>query len=75
LWVTLRVAPPDAYLRVADDGRGLGSRSGANHFGLDVMRERSARVGASLTVRPRDNGGTIVEATLGNSPKTTADMP
>ena len=25
LWVTCRVNPPDAYLRVADDGRGLGS--------------------------------------------------
>jgi len=74
LWVTLRVAPPHAYLRVADDGRGLVGRTGPDHFGLDVMRERSARIGAELTVRPRDSGGTIVEATLGTSPKADAQL-
>ena len=75
LWVTLRVDPPNAYLRIADDGLGLAGRSGSDHFGLDVMRERSTRIGATLTVRPRESGGTIVEATLGISPKDDARLP
>ena len=75
LWVTLRVDPPNAYVRIADDGRGLTGRKGTDHFGLDVMRERSARIGALLTVRPRESGGTIVEATLGVSPKPNAQLP
>ncbi|MCA0328390.1 MAG: GAF domain-containing sensor histidine kinase [Actinobacteria bacterium] len=64
LWVTCRVDPPRAFLRVADDGRGLGTAR-ADSFGMEIMRERSARLGASLTVRQRVGGGTVVEVTLG----------
>jgi signal transduction histidine kinase len=65
LWVTCRVTPPHAFLRVADDGRGLGSPR-IDSYGLDIMRERAGRLGVELTVRKRDGGGTVVEMTLGS---------
>jgi len=64
LWVTCRVDPPRAFLRIADDGRGLGSPR-TDSYGLEIMRERSTRMGAALTVRNRVGGGTVVEVTLG----------
>jgi signal transduction histidine kinase len=66
LWVTCRVDPPRAFLRIADDGQGLGSPRN-DSFGMDIMRERSARLGAAFTVRNRVGGGTVVEVTLGAS--------
>jgi signal transduction histidine kinase len=64
LWVTCRVDPPRAFLRIADDGQGLGSPRG-DSFGMEIMRERTARLGAGLTIRNRVGGGTVVEVTLG----------
>jgi signal transduction histidine kinase len=64
LWVTCRVDPPVALLRVEDDGTGLG-RGRRDSYGLEIMRERAARIGASVDVRPRDGGGTTVEVVLG----------
>ncbi|MBI1377629.1 MAG: hypothetical protein GC157_09145 [Frankiales bacterium] len=68
LWVTCRVDPPRAFLRIADDGRGLGQPR-ADSFGLEIMRERASRLGAALTVRNRVGGGTVVEVTLGAAPR------
>jgi signal transduction histidine kinase len=70
LWVTCRVDPPRAFLRVADDGRGLGTPR-PDSFGMEIMRERSARVGAAFSARNRVGGGTIVEVTLGTPPRIT----
>jgi signal transduction histidine kinase len=64
LWVTCRVDPPRAFLRIADDGKGLGSPR-TDSYGMEIMRERTSRVGAGLTVRNRVGGGTVVEVTLG----------
>ncbi len=64
LWVTCRVDPPRAFLRIADDGTGLGSAR-PDSFGLEIMRERTARLGAAFTVRNRVGGGTVVEVTVG----------
>ncbi len=63
LWVTCRVHPPNAFLRIVDDGQGLGSPRN-DSYGLEIMRERAARLGAQLTVRDRDGGGTVVETLL-----------
>lgn len=73
LWVTCRVDPPRAFLRIADDGKGLGSPR-TDSYGMEIMRERTSRVGAGLTVRNRVGGGTVVEVTLGASarPRETA---
>lgn len=65
LWVTCRVDPPRAFLRVADDGAGMGTPR-QDSYGMEIMRERAARVGASLAVRSRVGGGTVVEVTLGS---------
>jgi signal transduction histidine kinase len=63
LWVSCRIDPPGAWLRISDDGRGLqGSRR--DSFGFDIMRERAARIGATLTVVDRGGGGTVVEVDL-----------
>ena len=65
LWVTCRIDPPSALLRVEDDGSGLG-KPRADSFGLEVMRERAGRIGATLSVRDREEGGTAVEVLLGS---------
>jgi signal transduction histidine kinase len=67
LWVTCRIDPPSALLRVEDDGAGLGQPR-ADSFGLEVMRERATRIGAQLSVAQREQGGTAVQVTLGSSP-------
>ena len=74
LWVTCRVDPPRAFLRIADDGRGLGTPR-PDSYGLEIMRERAARLGASLTVRNRVGGGTVVEVTLGATARPREAIP
>lgn len=65
LWVTYRVTDGSAFLRVADDGRGITEGRGRpDSFGLTIMRERAARIGASLTVKRRSPQGTVVELSL-----------
>lgn len=63
MWVTCRVDPPNALLRVADDGAGMDSPR-EDSFGLDIMAERASRIGAHLSWRPRDGGGTVLEVVL-----------
>ena len=65
LWVTCRVHPPSAELIVEDDGSGLG-KGREDSFGLEIMRERAARLRAALEVRPREPRGTYVAVTLGS---------
>jgi signal transduction histidine kinase len=64
LWVTVRTAPPSAFLRIEDDGLGL-QPGRADSYGMEIMKERAARLGASLEVTPREGGGTVVEVALG----------
>jgi len=65
LWVTYRVTEGGAFLRVADDGRGIPEGRGRpDSFGLQIMRERASRIGASLTVKRRSPNGTVVELSL-----------
>jgi signal transduction histidine kinase len=64
LWVTVVVDPPVAVLRVEDDGTGL-KEARLDSFGLEIMDERARRLGAVLTIRPREPLGTTVEVTVG----------
>ncbi|MGI9196366.1 MAG: GAF domain-containing sensor histidine kinase [Candidatus Nanopelagicales bacterium] len=65
LWVTYRVTDGSAFLRVADDGRGIPEgRRRPDSFGLQIMRERADRIGAGLTVKRRSPSGTVVELSL-----------
>ena len=63
LWVTYKVDPPGAFLSVTDDGQGMDSPRN-DSFGLDIMQERAHRIGAQLSWRPRDGGGTVLEVAL-----------
>jgi signal transduction histidine kinase len=67
LWVTLRTSPPQAFVRVADDGVGLRGKR-ADSYGFDIMRERAARIGGRLDIRQRVGGGTVVDLTVGGVP-------
>ncbi len=72
LWVELAVEPPDAILRISDDGLGL--QKGRNDsFGIGIMRERASRINATLALRPRKGGGTVVEVALGTTTKRQVD--
>ncbi len=68
LWVTCRVDPPFAHIRIEDDGRGMG-QARLDSFGLEVMRERAERLGAVLTVGQRVPHGTFVDVRLGERRK------
>ncbi len=74
LWVTCRVDPPFAHLRIEDDGHGMGTGR-HDSFGLEVMRERAARLGAELTIGARKPHGTFVEVVLGEPRASAADPP
>lgn len=63
LWVGCRVDPPAAVITIEDDGAGLMS-SDRPGFGMDIMRERADRLGASLVIEPRQPAGTRVEIRL-----------
>ncbi|MGH3385400.1 MAG: sensor histidine kinase [Nocardioidaceae bacterium] len=63
LWVRLDTDSPSAVLRIEDDGVGA-AHLRDHHYGLRIMRERAARVGASLTITERAGGGTVVEARI-----------
>lgn len=70
LWVDCRVRPPFARLEVRDDGRGLG-KGRSDSYGLQIMRERAARLDAQLEIsQPNENHGqgTTVRVTLGTQP-------
>ena len=75
LWVTYRVTEGGAFLRVADDGRGIPEGRGRpDSFGLQIMRERAARIGASLTVKRRSPNGTVVELSLQTGTATSREV-
>jgi signal transduction histidine kinase len=60
LWVTFASSGEGAVLSIADDGVGM-ARPRAGSFGLDIMRERAASIGATFTIGERRDGGTVVE--------------
>lgn len=60
LWVSSQTGPGGVLVSISDDGVGMASaRSG--RLGMKIMAERASRIGAELSIRPRDGGGTIVE--------------
>lgn len=64
LWVTCRVMPPTAMLTIEDDGSGLENTTQVG-FGMEIMKERAARLGAEISIGRRFPAGTRVEVQLG----------
>lgn len=55
----------DVHLTVADDGVGVsGLGVGDGHVGLESMSERARKLGGMVVVRPNDERGTRVDATI-----------
>jgi len=71
--VTLRTAPRMTCLSVADNGQGFDPAAlhepALNHgWGLMIMRERAAAIGAQLTIESAPGHGTKVVVTLNGDP-------
>lgn len=66
--VSLEGAGSSVRLTVEDDGIGIQARAGqdpeSTGMGLSAMKERSARIGAHLTIDPVPGGGTRVQLLL-----------
>lgn len=67
----------DAWtLEVRDDGRGFDigavAARGRRNFGLQFMRERATLIGATLDVRSRPDGGTVVRLAIPRGARTGA---
>jgi signal transduction histidine kinase len=62
VWITSSVAPPDFVVTIADDGQGMGQRR-PDSYGMEIMRERAHRIGATLEIADRPEGGTVVTVT------------
>ncbi|GIX24151.1 MAG: nitrate/nitrite sensor protein [Caldimonas sp.] len=66
VWVDVEQAPVWRFT-VRDDGVGFdtdGQRPDETHVGLRIMRERAARIGATVTVQAEPGKGTCVTLTL-----------
>ncbi len=63
-WVRFERASDQVRIRVEDDGIGFDpavlKRNGAQHFGLQIMRERAESVGGDLEINSRIGAGTQV---------------
>jgi two-component system nitrate/nitrite sensor histidine kinase NarX len=67
------IQEPSWRFEVSDDGRGFDTENGRfdeTHVGLRIMRERAQRIGAKVTLRPREGRGTVVVLEL---PQSTID--
>lgn len=57
----------EQYFLVRDNGKGIASITEPDgHYGLTIMKERSAELNADFTIRNRPSGGTEVRVTLPN---------
>ncbi|MCZ2111568.1 MAG: hypothetical protein LC118_18745 [Dehalococcoidia bacterium] len=59
----IETRPRALVLSILDNGHGL-DESSLPGVGLRSMRERAEELGGSLTLEPRDGGGTVVRAIL-----------
>jgi signal transduction histidine kinase len=65
LKVTILETATTASISIRDDGVGLGVHtSRADSYGIIGMRERAARIGAELSIRPPVRGGTEIQVHL-----------
>ncbi len=68
LRVTLTTSPALVWLAVEDDGQGFDPQHvPPDHFGLHIMRERAASIGAALDIASQEGVGTHVSVLWGES--------
>jgi signal transduction histidine kinase len=72
IWVRSAITPPEFEIVITDDGRGLGPGR-VDSYGMEIMRERTARIGGTLEVSERPGGGTIVRVASAVLPADGAD--
>ncbi len=65
-WLRLQAGRDGVEVEIGDDGVGLANDApvGGGHHGLAIMRDRAARLGATLAVDGRPGGGTRVRLQL-----------
>lgn len=67
-WLRVARAAGGVRIEVEDDGGGLSGRyPQSTHYGMDIMAERARRIGASLEIGARRDGGTRVCLTVPSS--------
>jgi signal transduction histidine kinase len=67
--LALHLEPDGATLRICDDGRGFEpDHVDGGHFGLHIMGERAAAVGATLHVESQPGHGTIITVVWNAAP-------
>jgi signal transduction histidine kinase len=62
--VTVSHRTDQTTLVVSDDGRGFDAHAPTHGYGLQIMRERSAAIGARFRLVTKPGDGTAVEVTL-----------
>ncbi|TBU92028.1 ATP-binding protein [Stutzerimonas kirkiae] len=66
VWISLLPVGDGVEVEVRDDGVGLPAQlPPTGHFGLRIMQERAAAIGAELTIGPAASGGTCVRLRWG----------
>lgn len=66
VWISLRAVGSGVEVEVRDDGVGLPEQPAeTGHFGLHIMRERAAAIGAQLCIGPAEGGGARVRLRWG----------
>lgn len=63
-WLSLEPTLAGVEIRVEDDGVGPAASGEPGHYGVEIMRERAARVGGELSLAARPQGGTVVRLAL-----------
>ena len=65
VWVKSEKTVDGSVITVEDNGPGFSDRdNGEPHLALSNIRERLSAIGATLTISPRENGGTRVTVTI-----------
>jgi signal transduction histidine kinase len=71
IWIDAGVSDEEIRLEVGDDGRGIDPAARGRGLGLPGIAERAAILGATLDIRSRPGGGTLVRLALRHGPEPT----
>lgn len=73
--LTLACQGPSMSLSVRDDGRGFSPEHiPPGHFGIGIMRERAADIGADFTIVSEHDRGTLITVTWPGEPRSEVQV-